>query len=175
MALFSFRSSVAGLPLVLNKLKAVRAGIVAFIGKRRIEKYLVARAKARFEPRGSNPLAQREPSGKFWPWASQATVDTRRNTTNRSRTRALYATGRLQNSISITKKGPGLAIVGSSGSFVVGIRANAVAAKYALLHQQGGRTPNGATVPARPFLGVSATEEEELSILGKELIERRLR
>lgn len=174
MASFSFKGIVAGLPLLLRTLKGVRAGIVAFIGKRRIEQYLVARTKARFEQRGSNPLAQRAPSGRFWAFVKQSTVDSRKSKQNKSRYRALFDTGRLQNAISITKKGPGLAVVGRSGTFVVGVNAGTKATKYALFHQQGGITPKGGIVPARPFLGIGPTEEKELAIMGLGLIEKHM-
>ncbi len=173
MAIFQFASTISGLPIVVSKLKAVRAGIVAFIGKKRIERYLVARTKSRFEERGSNPLAQRSPDGQFWAWAKQGTVAGRYGS-NKSRTRALFDKGNLQRSIAITKKGPGLAIIGRGGTFVVGVRANSPAAKYALFQQRGGKTPTGGVTPPRPFLGVGRSEAEELAVMGKELIEKRL-
>lgn len=173
MATGSTYSSVVGLPLVVSKLRALRSGIVLFLGKKRIEKYLIAKTKARFEPRGSNPVAQRAPDGRFWAYASKATV--RRRKRNKDRLRALYDTGSLQRSIVVTKKGPGISISAiGKGSFRIGVKANSRARKYALIHQKGGRTPSGGVIPARPFLGVGKAEAEELSLIGKNTIEKSL-
>jgi hypothetical protein len=175
MADIQFTSEVRGLPFVVAKLKAVRAGIAGFLGKRRIEKYLVEKTKARFEPRGTNPVAQRDPTGRMWPFAASSTVRSRKSRANRSRSRALYDTGLLQRSVVITKKGPGLNVIQTTGgSFRVGIKANTKAAKYGLFQQLGGVTPRGGVVPPRPFLGVGKAEAEELAILGKDLIEANL-
>lgn len=174
MAKSEFNTGVSGLPFVISKLKAIRAGVVGFLGKKRIEKYLVAKMKARFEPRGSNPVAQRSPDGRMWPFAAQATIE--RRAVNKDRSHALYVTGKMQRAIVVTKKGPGLLIgVLGKGQFRIGIKANSPVAKYGLVLNSGGVTPRGGIIPARPFLGVGKAEAEELAIIGKGIIEGTMR
>ncbi len=170
MATLNFTSVIEGLPIVAAKLAAFRAGIVGYLGTRRIQKYLVKRTQLRFEPRGSNPVAQREPSGRMWKFASLARARDRRRS-HSTRSRALYDTGALQKSIVVTKKAPMMNIITSTGgSFSIGVKKNSKAYKYAAVMQNGGRNSRGVVIPARPFIGVGKQEAEELGVMGQTVI-----
>lgn len=74
----------------------------------------------------------------------------------------LRQSGALQRSIASQAFGPKVGIVGTKLA-------------YAKQHQYGGKTDRGWHVPARPFLGISESDREELRELAKSWMKERVR
>ena len=161
-------TSQVNLARLHKAVEGIQAGLGATFAKRVIERYLVDKTKARFEPRGSNPYAQRDPSGQFWPFLSQATVTAKKYRGEQvSRSQALYGKGVLQRSISIVRALPGFVSVqtGTGAVFEIGIHPGSPARKYARFLNEGGETPTGGRVPARKFLGVSKQDANDIGLI----------
>lgn len=107
-------------------------------------------SKERFE-------TQIDPDGKPWKEWHPAYAKTVRNP-NAS---ILRQSGALQRSIASQGFGPKTGIVGTKLA-------------YAGTHQYGGKTKKGWRVPARPFLGISDSDREELRELAKNWIKERV-
>jgi phage virion morphogenesis protein len=108
------------------------------------------------------------PDGSIWPALSEATIFSRIKKGN-SGTKPLVDTGMLADP---TRGGPRWQIINGGAGVVVGVNRS-FGGEDASVHQFGtsraGRNRN-VTIPARPFLGLSAEDEE--SVLG--IIQRSL-
>ena len=94
------------------------------------------------------------PDGEGW-----TAVKTGSRKNRRGRARPLLDTGRLRKSLAI-----------SATATEVHVGSNLV---YARIHQLGGQAGPGrkVTIPARPFLGISEEDREEITALIKEHLE----
>ncbi|HBF31654.1 phage virion morphogenesis protein [Rhizobium sp.] len=100
--------------------------------------------------------AETAPDGTRWKALSQATRDLRSKKYGNAPTTILRASGDLMNSINMQASGTDVRI----GSSLV----------YAAIHQFGGDAGRGnkVNIPARPYLGLSAADEEEVVAIAEE-------
>ncbi|BCH63692.1 hypothetical protein RvVAT039_09080 [Agrobacterium vitis] len=96
------------------------------------------------------------PDGSRWKTLSQATRDQREKKYGHAPTSILRASGDLMNSINMEASDTDVRI----GSTLV----------YAAIHQFGGDAGAGrrVTIPARPYLGLSAADEDEVVAIAEE-------
>ncbi len=167
-----FKSSITGEGRVLRMLRGARMGVRVGLSKTLLEQYFLTKTIERFAPRGKNRNAQRGPDGRFWRGPKQSTVRRRKvNTTGI--TQALVDTGKLRNAIDVVKRlPPYVRINGGFGVFSIGIRG--AAAVYAGVQNFGGKTPSGATIPARPFMGISKRDAKTFELTLLKNIKRRI-
>lgn len=155
MAILSFIGKVTGTKALGRKLTAYTASFATIFGGNRLENLLLERTKERFEPKGSNPNAQRSPFGDYWLPLSPET--NRKTNTNTSQ--LLVDSGQLRDAITIVRGNMRQAAIESpgGGGFTIGVLSSSSAADYAALHQFGGFAGknNKVFIPARPFLGIS--------------------
>lgn len=98
------------------------------------------------------------PDGEAWAAVKNPRKDSRGRPRN-GRAKPLLDTGRLRNSISF-----------SAGPFDVHVGSNV---EYARIHQLGGQAGRGrsVTIPARPYLGLSEEDAQEIADLVKDHME----
>lgn len=145
--------SVSGATKLHRRLGRVTVGVDNLLGKGRLEGFLLRRVKERFKPPGGK-IAQRDPSGN--PWAKLKDGTKRRINLNRSQ--VLVESGKLRDAIQIVRSNLSSisALASPTGAgFYIGIPLGHEVAKYARLHNNGGRTGKGVRIPRRRFLGIS--------------------
>jgi phage virion morphogenesis protein len=100
--------------------------------------------------------AETAPDGTRWKALSQTTRDLRSRKYGNAPITILRASGDLMNSINMQASDTDVRI----GSSLV----------YAAIHQFGGDAGRGkkVTIPARPYLGLSATDEDEMVAIAEE-------
>ena len=155
-------TKVLGLAKLRKRLRGASVAVIALLQGGQIENFILARTKARFAPKGSNPVAQKDPEGKPWPGSDTDTIKRR---DNKRGNQALYNSGTLYKSIKISKRNTFAAALQSvtGGSVIVGVAKNSPAYRYARLMQGGGKTPRGGVVPARPFIGLGREDVKIIS------------
>lgn len=147
-----------------------------------LQKYLVQRVRNRFKSEGSNPVAQREPSGKAWPKLADSTIARGRDTS-----RKLFETGALSRSIVIIKDNLNNALyTNTGGGFRIGVKATGRNFKgrspgeYARIQNYGGWSgrktasmPQGASwIPARRYLGIGQPDKDAVNLWIKRTMKR---
>lgn len=98
------------------------------------------------------------PEGEAWAPVKNPRKDSK-GQPRKGAAKPLVDTGRLRNSISF-----------SASAFDVHVGSNVV---YARIHQLGGQAGRGrkVTIPARPYLGLSEEDQEEIAALVQEHLE----
>lgn len=98
------------------------------------------------------------PEGNAWEAVKNPRKDSK-GRPRKGRASPLVDTGRLRNSISF-----------SAGEFDVHVGSNV---EYARIHQLGGKAGRGrkVTIPARPYLGLSEEDRQEIEALVKDHME----
>jgi len=98
------------------------------------------------------------PEGEAWAEVKHPRRDSS-GKPRKGKARPLIDTGRLRNSISF-----------SASPFDVHVGSNLI---YARIHQMGGKAGRGrkVTIPARPYLGLSEDDQEEIAALVQEHVE----
>ena len=160
---FTFKAVWKGLKGVRGKVSAAARAIGAGLASPNLDETLLASTVARFNQPGVHRNAQKAPSGV--PWARPHPSTIRRRRQNKTANQALVDTGELKKSIAILGKKTSPSVLQSrgGGSIIIGVRPSSPAAVYARLQQEGGTTPQGNIVPARPFLGFSDEDIKQIS------------
>lgn len=160
MGLFS--TVIRGIRKLRSSIAGQIGGIEYAVAKKDLEEWTLKRIQQRFEPRGSNPNAQREPSGKLWPQLHPSTVPRRRR--NRNKNQALVDTGELRRSITVTRSNFTTTALRSrqGATFTIGIRGSGRVKRKAVLHNFGGTNDRGNRVPRRAFMGMSKKDRKDM-------------
>ena len=171
---FSLKTPTGGPAKLRRVLNAAILGISDAFGKGLIEKFLLKRTLERFEPRGANAGAQKNPQGK--PWARLKPSTLRRRRSNRgASSQALVDTGKLRGSIVIFNKKTGKAALASGrAGFSLGIRPGSEVHDYGLFQNRGGTNKEGHRVPRRQFLGIGKRDIRPLTNILKVAILARV-
>lgn len=163
-----FNVKIKGLNSTTRVLEAVRLGIHDALGKDKIEKFLLKRALARFERRGRNQHAQKDPEGRPWPPIRQESM---RGRHNRHPSQALVDTGTLRDSIKVLeRKVDQHSLATGFGGIVIGIPKSSKAYRYGLKHNSG-----SGRIPKRQFLGVGNPDYKPIALMLRKSIVDRLK
>ena len=146
-----------------NKLADIAAIPTLLFAQGRIEKLLLGRTKDRFKPLGATRNAQRDPSGRLW---RRLSPDYRKKTVRP----ILVVSGTLRDAIRIVRSNlqDQVALSSPTGARArIGVPRNSPAAKYARIHQFGGRAGRNSKVriPQRRFLGIGREDITAVSRL----------
>lgn len=169
---FSFALKVTGLSRVRALVDKTVASTALLLGSKRMEDYLLKSVEDRFEPRGSNDLAQRAPDGSLWRMPEPITVATRKS--NRNAIQALVDTGTLQSSFITTRKSRSVFGVSVPTTLTVTVDPSSPAYKYFLFQNLGGTTPTGGAVPPREFLALSNNQIKTIQAIAAAELSRGL-
>lgn len=169
-SILGFDVSVTGVLGATRIAKAIMEGVKDAFGMGKIENMLLSYTKMRFEPLGSNPVAQTAPDGTTWVPIAESTLARRK--VNKNALQALVDTSALLQSIAILNHS-GFRLGGAT-SFEVGLQPGSEGSKYGYFQNSGGINPQGFRVPARPFLGVSKVELRDIGMLVRGCISHRL-
>jgi hypothetical protein len=153
-------------------------------GGKVLQKYLVQRVRNRFKREGSNPVAQKAPSGQSWKELAPSTIARGRDTN-----RKLFETGALSKSIKVIKDTLRNALyTNTGGGFRIGVKldsargvkADRSAGAYARIQNYGGWSgrktdamPQGSSwIPARRYLGIGQPDKDAVNLWIKRTMKR---
>ena len=156
---FKGSARVRGVKLLRSRLTALGLTASQFGNSKQLQALMVQRVRSRFSKRGK--LAQKDPDGR--PWAPLAASTNRRRKVNKDASQKLVDRGTLRRSIAVVRERQGPSVVNTGAGFRIGVVGPA--ARYAGVQQRGGTNPKGATIPARPFLGVGREDAEAIQAL----------
>lgn len=163
MSFLKITTKWLGLGKLRSRISKIASATAAVFHKGDYGQFLVDRTVSRFAPAGVTDNAQTAPNGRPWARPHPSTLRRRRKN-KRGATQALVDRGDLRKSIRVLSKDLSTTALHttSGGKIIVGVDPSSRAAKYAAVHQYGGRTPQGATIVARPFLGFSAEDIRQI-------------
>lgn len=145
-------------------------------GSKVLQKYLVQRVRNRFKSEGSNPVAQKAPSGVAWEDLAPSTI-----ARGRDNARKLFETGALSRSIVIIKDNLNNALyTNTGGGFRIGVKATGrnyrgrSPGEYARIQNKGGWSGRNLAswIPARRYLGIGQPDKDAVNLWIKRTMKR---
>lgn len=147
------QGGLRGLNQVLDR---ITDGIRNVLGKKKLEKLVLATMKGRFAKPGTTPVAQKDPDNR--PWVPITDYTARHRFRNRNRTQALVDTGALLGAITVTRDRLSDALSAPVGIARIGIPPTSPQYDKGLKMNEGytKRARGGGLIriPARPFIGI---------------------
>ena len=154
-----FNSSWLGINAMSAAFDGIKVGIASAFGVNAMEKRFLEQTKARFQPRGSNAVAQIGPDGRPWPGPARATLERRKK--NRNAAQAMVDTGGLLDDIVVLGRRD--VAYGGKGFIRIGLRPGSPAQEYMHVLEHGGFTPDRRPIPPRPVFGTDAQQAKQLA------------
>lgn len=135
-----------------------------------LQKLMLDRTRARFESKGKNPGAQKDPRRTPWRPLKYHTIRS-----GGDPDRMLFRTGALRDSIIVIKDTFSAAMyTNTGGGFRIGVDESSQAGAYARVQNYGGKVGKyGTRIPARRFIGIGHSDKLAVNKLLKGILKEQ--